>query len=263
MSEETASSQLPKQVLDVLKETTIGYLSVINKKGDLYSYPVSFHYSDNRIYLITPVSSAKLKFIRGNPNVSFIVDNKKLTTEACGAMVQGKAKVFSMGKLVTSIISMGPKVVEYVRKYPSMLGFYVIGKQLPPERKFYKYRVVRIDVTKVVYWTGYVFGRYVPVRPKEASKAGLDLKDETGVGRMAGLVESADEELEMDQLPKSEDWLEELKSAAKGGLISEAESRVIGAYGMAGLGLEGRAAPGNVTGEEKDFLKKWKASSSK
>ena len=239
-------------MVEVLKTTPLGYLSVTSKKGDLYSYPVAFHYSDLKIYLMTPISSAKMKFIKANPNVSFIVDNRKITTSACGAMVQGKAKVFSIAKLVTSIISMGPEIARLAKKYPGMFTFYVKGKELPAERKFYKYRIIRIDPSKIVYWTGYAFGRYVPEKPKGKKIApSLDLKDESKIDGIAGLVESADEEPEMDQLPMEEDWLGGLKAAVLSGILSEDERRIISSY---------KAPPsGKVSDEEKSLLKRWKA----
>ncbi len=249
-------------MVKVLKSTPIGYLSVTSKKGDLYSYPVAFHYADLKIYLMTPIGSAKMKFIKANPNISFIVDNKKLALGACGAMVQGRAKVFSIGKLITSIISMGPKMMKFAKKYPGMFTFYARGKELPEERKLYKYRLIRIDPTKVVYWTGYIFGKYVPEKPKKKERAegSLDLKDESKVSGIAGLLESADEELEMDQLPMDEDWLGELKAAASSGILSEDERRIISSYRMP-KGVSDAAPIGKVSAEEKSILKRWKASS--
>src|SRR5690242_12250235 len=86
LSSDQTDGKIPSQVVDVLKATTIGYLSVTSKKGDLYSYPVAFHYADEKVYMMTPVGSAKMKFMQDNPNVSFIVENRKLALEACGAM---------------------------------------------------------------------------------------------------------------------------------------------------------------------------------
>src|SRR2546428_1741014 len=158
----TPSSPVPEQVLDVLKTNSIGYLSVISKKGELYSYPVAFHYSGLKVYFVTPVSAAKFKIIRANPAVSFIVDNGKVTTEACGAMIQGRARAYSIGRTLLSILSVGPKIAGFSKKYPGMLAFYARGKELPDERKLYKYRLIRIDPSKIIYWLGYAFGRYIP-----------------------------------------------------------------------------------------------------
>src|SRR6202045_183744 len=102
--------ELPDEVLDILKTSTIGYLSVTSGKGELYSYPVAYYFSGLKVYFMTPISAAKLKFIRGNPAVSFLVDNHLLTKGSIGAMLQGRAKVFSIAKTVLSILSVGPKM---------------------------------------------------------------------------------------------------------------------------------------------------------
>ncbi len=272
MSEEALSSSvtsiLPERVADVLKSTQIGYLSVTSKKGELYSYPVAFHYSDYKIYFLTPIGSAKMKFLRGNPNISFIVDNRKITSTAdikaaCGAMFQGKARIFSFARMVTSLISMGP-MGQLPKKYPGMFSFYLKGKGLPEERKFHKYRLIRIDPSKIVFWVGYEFGRYIPEKSKAGKTSASNSleeikKDPSKIEGISELVESADEELEMDQIPASEDWLAELKSAVSNGLLSEDEMRVIG---MKPLGVAGNVKPGELSAGEKSLLKKWKASKS-
>jgi uncharacterized pyridoxamine 5'-phosphate oxidase family protein len=261
LSKPDAKEAIPQEVIALLQASKIGYLSVTSPKGELYSYPVAFHYGEGKIYLITPAGSAKMKFMKANPNVSFIVDNRRLTLEACGVMIQGRAKVFSIAGLVTSILSMGPKVQSFTKKYPGLFGFYAKGKDLPPERKIYKYRFVRIDPSKFVYWTGYKYGKYLPAKPrKEESKdVALDLKDESNVGVIAGLLGSADDEPEIDKLPLNEDWLGELEAAAASGIITAEEGKAIGSATVGLQDLGRSAAPGKVTEGEKKLLKKWKA----
>ena len=232
-----------------------------SKKGDLYSYPVAFHYDDLKVYLMTPIGSAKMKFMKANPNISFIVDNKKLALDACGVMIQGRAKILSMGRLIASIVSMGPKMMSFAKKYPGMFSFYAKGKYLPDERKLYKYRFIRIDPSKIVYWTGYIFGKYLPDKQKKANES-LYLKDESKMEGIVGLLASADEELEVDKSPADESWLGELNSAVSSGILSEDEQRVIGSY-KSFLGISGNAKPGELTAAEKNILKKWKSAKNK
>jgi nitroimidazol reductase NimA-like FMN-containing flavoprotein (pyridoxamine 5'-phosphate oxidase superfamily) len=248
---------IPDKVADVLKTTQIGYLSVTSKKGSLYSYPVAYHYSDFRVYMMTPVGSAKMKFMKANPGVSFLVDNKKLALEACGAMVQGRAKVLSMARMAASIISLGPKMMSFAKKYPGMFTFYARGKYVPDERKLYRYRFIRIDPVKFVYWTGYTFGKYVPER--EPSGGLHRAPDQPEVETLAGLLATADEELEPDRSPADQDWLAELNSAVSNGIISDDEMRVIGMY-KTPLGVADNVKQGELSAGERSILKKWKAS---
>lgn len=242
-----------------MKTTQIGYLSVTSKKGGLYSYPVAYHYSDRKVYMMTPISAAKMKFMKANPNISFLVDNKKLTLDCCGAMIQGRAKILSMAKMITSIVSLGPKMRDFAKKYPGMFTFYAKGKYLPDERKLYKYRFIRIDPTKIVFWTGYKFGKYIPNKKDQAKEESLE--DQTKIEGLAGLLATADEEgdLTAGELPADNDWLSELNSAVSSGILSEDEKRVIGIYKQP-LGVSENVKPGELSSGEKSILKKWKSS---
>ncbi len=76
-----------------------------------------------------------------------------------------------------------------------MLSFYAKGKGSPDERKLYKYRIIQITPTKILYWTGYSFGRYVPKKVKTmGSRLGLARDDKDG-SAIAQLLSTADEEI--------------------------------------------------------------------
>ena len=227
----TQSSPVPEQVLDVLKTNSIGYLSVISKKGELYSYPVAFHYSGDKVYFVTPVSAAKFKIIKANPTVSFIVDNGKVTTEACGAMIQGKARIFTVGRTLLSILSVGPKIAGFSKKYPGMLTFYARGKELPDERKLYKYRLIRIEPSKIIFWTGYNFGRFISKKRDEPTEDSLNLtSDETGVELAAKLLQPSKNEIPGAQGFSNHDWLAALDTNVSEGVLSPDEREIIGLY---------------------------------
>lgn len=246
-------SPIPAEVLDVLKSNSIGYLTTISKSGELYSYPVAFYYSDLRVYFVTPVSAAKYKMIRENPTVSLIVDNRQLTLSACGAMIQGRARIFSITRTILSILSVGPKVAAFSKKYPGMLGFYAKGKGLPDERKLYKYRVIQIDPTKILYWIGYSFGRYLPKREKKlGAKLGLK-KDDENSAALSGLLRSADDELPSLKSSMDHDWLAKLDDAFSTGRLTDEERALISSYK-----LSGSATRPGLSKDEKQLLTRWK-----
>ena len=263
---EKQHTDIPGQVLDLLKSSRIGYLSVTSSKGELFSYPVAFFFSGFKVYFITPVSAAKLKFIRSNPTVSFLVDNHTLTTDSCGAMLQGKAKVFSIAKTVLSILSIGPKIAKFASKYPGMFTFYAKGKEIPDERKLYRYRLIRIDPTRIVYWTGYKFGRYIPNELASASNDDPLSKssDETKLETIAQLMQPTDEELAVPtHLQQSQEWIDNLHQAAKKGTISTEEFHVIDFYrNFLRTAAETSKVGPTVTEEERKFLNRWRAKKS-
>ena len=252
------STPIPDQVVEVLKNSKIGYLSVLSKKEALYSYPVAFHFSGLKVYFMTPVGAAKFKILKANPIVSFIVDNGRVTTEACGAMIQGEAKILTIARTLVSILSVGPKIAGFTKKYPGMLQFYARGKELPDERKLYKYRLIRIDPSKVIYWLGYAFGRYIPKTDAKAAERSLSLgKDDSGREISAKLLESADEDLPTEPIPLNHDWIARLEATVSEGILSDRESELLRSY-RSGLNSERACAEvgGRVMEEEKKLLRK-------
>ncbi len=251
------SSPVPDQVLDVLKNNKIGYLSVLSKSEELYSYPVAFHFSDLKLYFMTPVSAAKFKILKSNPTLSFIVDNGKVTIEACGAMIQGTAKIFTIGRTLVSILSVGPKLIGFTKKYPGMLSFYARGKELPDERKLYKYRLIRIDPSKIIYWIGYNFGRFIPKVEARQAKLSLKLgKNESGLEISAKLLGSSDDDVPAEPVHMDHDWMTQLDTVVSEGILSEEERKMLGLYKPTSS-LHGDPT-GRITEDEKKLLKKSK-----
>lgn len=256
---------LPEEVLELLKTSTIGYLSVRSPKGDLYSYPVAFYFADNNVYFMTPISAAKLRFIRANPEVSFLVDNHLVTKEALGAMMQGNAKVFSIAKTVLSILSVGPKMIKFAQKYPGMFTFYAKGKELPDERKLYKYRLIKIAPSKIVFWKGYNFGK-LPIKSKAGSDPLSVSPDEEKMAAFAHLLKGADttdEELTPEALEPARppEWAGGLETAVSEGTLSEQERSAIESFrSFLRLSAGGNAPGPGVSADEKKLLKKWKGS---
>ncbi|MDA4122032.1 MAG: pyridoxamine 5'-phosphate oxidase family protein [Thaumarchaeota archaeon] len=256
-------NEIPSEVLDVLKTSTIGYLSVRSEKGDMYSYPVAFLFSGMSVYTMTPISAAKLKFIRANPDVSFIVDNKGLTLGAVGAMVQGKAKVYSIVNTVKSILSLGPNMARYAKKYPDQFTFYARGKYLPDERKLYKYRFIRIEPSKILFWVGYKYGRYSGKKAKKQDSL-AQAPDDEKMEAFATLLKAADEEYPAGETAGAgEELANRFDEAAEQGVITEEERSAVNSYRdfLRTAATENKVGA-KVTSDEKKFLKKWKSTGS-
>ncbi|MBO0887884.1 pyridoxamine 5'-phosphate oxidase family protein [Candidatus Bathyarchaeota archaeon] len=243
---------VPQQVTDLLESASIGYLTTISKKGELYSYPVAFYYSDLRVYFVTPISAAKYRMIKENPTVSLIVDNRQLTTNACGAMIQGRARTFSITRTLVSILSLGPKVAGFSKKYPGMLSFYAKGKGLPDERKLYKYRIIQINPTKILYWIGYSFGRYLPKKDKTIPARLRFRKETKDASALAQLLATADDEPSPADSPVDHDWLAKLGDQVSTGSLTQDERSLLDSYKTQ------VTSPSKLTSDEKHLLQKWK-----
>ncbi len=259
---------LPAKIRQLLETTNIGYLSVASPKGDLFSYPVAFYFSGSDIYFVTPVSSAKLRFIRANRRVSLIVDNRKLTLDAVGALIQGDARILTIGQLFTSVLSVLPSALGFSKKYPGMFSFYAKGKDLPDERKLHKYRLIRIAPASMLYWIGYKYERFVP-RKGHAKQLGERKSDRKIVSptprAVASLLEYRSEQTELEPpLSFDESWLLKLEEAASEGVVSPEERRIISLFADNSSKSSGKLTKTpldpRVSIDEKSILKRWLAS---
>lgn len=195
--------ELPDTIRSFVSEKKIGYLSTITPKGHTATSPVAYYFDGKSIYFGTPKSSAKLKFLKKNPEVSFTVDNGKLMNEAIGILVQGKAEIFEPRKMIASFKSIIPTMIKFSKKYPELFKFYTGSMdELPDDRKFYKYRLVRINPNRILHWVGYEFGRIVSKGEREGDLL-QKISDETdpvlvakNVKNFLGAIDSMDSDLE-------------------------------------------------------------------
>lgn len=156
----TTTKPVPQELIDFAAQAQVGYITTTSPKGLTYTHPVAFHYNGKHVLFGTPKGSAKMRFIEANPQVTFTLDNGKLTKGACGFMMHGKAKVYDVKSMMTSFLSVAKPTWGFLKKYPNLFTFYTLNmKELPDERKFYKYRFICINPTSMVYWIGYNFNR--------------------------------------------------------------------------------------------------------
>jgi len=175
-------------------------------------------------------------------------------------MIQGKARIFTIGRTLLSILSVGPKIAGFSKKYPGMLTFYARGKELPDERKLYKYRLIRIEPSKLIFWTGYNFGRFISKKRDEPIEDSLDLtSDEAGVELAARLLQPSENEIPSVQGFSNHDWLAALDTNVSEGILSSDERQIIRSYRRPTL-LErcDHGTTASVTEAERRLLKKSK-----
>ncbi len=268
---------IPTEILELLRISQIGYLSLTSKDGDIYSYPIAYFFSGEYVYFATPIGSAKIKFLRENPKVSLIVDNRKLTTACSGAMIQGDVKIFSIAKTLTSITSMLPNTINFAKKYPAMFTFYAKGKELPDERKIYKYRFIRINIKKIIFWMGYQFGRYIPKKtPGLLGKLfedvkGNEKKGESVLESISRTIQSSDGDIDSEKpIALDESWMTNMNEAASKSSITANERRIIEMFTKNSMDYATKTLKDEikkisetkhsykVSSDEQNILKKWK-----
>ena len=85
--------------LEYLREQKLGRLATVSRKQIPQVTPVGFVADEERIYLNIKHDSKKARNIRGNPRVSFVVDDFPSWEVIRGVLVSGKAELISSGKL--------------------------------------------------------------------------------------------------------------------------------------------------------------------
>ncbi|HZY47716.1 MAG TPA: hypothetical protein VFE96_07975, partial [Candidatus Bathyarchaeia archaeon] len=131
------------------------------------------------------------------------------------------------------------------------------GKELPDERKLYKYRLIRIDPSKIIYWLGYTFGRFIPkTETRTISRPFEPGRDESELETYAKMLDSPDEAAPIKSIATDHDWLARLDTTIEEGVLSEEERKILGSFRRETVSVTGSSVARSVTDAEKRLLKK-------
>ena len=160
---DSRSIGLTEGVDGLLRSSRVGHLATISPKGRVSTVPIAYHFDGLNVFFGTPRDSSKLKFLQGNPNVAFQIDNGKVMDEAIGVMMQGNAEIYDTRDLFKRYKETLPAIARYSLKYPDAFVFYVRHpNKLSEARRYTKYRVIRIVPDRILFWSGYEWGRVIP-----------------------------------------------------------------------------------------------------
>jgi nitroimidazol reductase NimA-like FMN-containing flavoprotein (pyridoxamine 5'-phosphate oxidase superfamily) len=174
---------------NLLRTSRVGHIATISPKGRVSTVPIAYHFDGQNVFFGTPRDSSKLKFLQENPNVAFQLDNGKVMGEAVGVMMQGNAEIYETRDLLKKYKETMPAILRYSKKYPDAFVFYIRNpKKLAEVRRYTKYRVVRIVPDRILYWSGYDWGRVIP-DPEEYTRF-FDIHQDTDAKAMAQEVGS-------------------------------------------------------------------------
>ena len=84
--------------LEYMKEQWVGRLATVSKKQTPQLTPVGFAADENGVYMNIKHTSHKARNIRGNPLVSFVVDDFPSWEVIRGVLIRGRAKLVSGGE---------------------------------------------------------------------------------------------------------------------------------------------------------------------
>jgi nitroimidazol reductase NimA-like FMN-containing flavoprotein (pyridoxamine 5'-phosphate oxidase superfamily) len=149
---------LPGEVLWLLDEGKIAYVGTSDKNRQPHLTPVIFVFVANSLFFITSKISKKLKNIRENERIAFLIDlrdeNNLYNNRAI--LFTGKAKVYNIFDAALGVIKLFRVRRAFFKKYPEYMHAYRKEKQNVPlawRTTIFVSRIpVEVETEKIVYW---------------------------------------------------------------------------------------------------------------
>jgi len=148
----------PREALWLLEECKVAYVGTSDKKMQPHLTPVIFVFVGNSLFFITSKISKKLKNIRENDKIAFLVDfrdeNNLYNNRA--VLFTGKAKVYSVFTAGLNLIKLLRARRAFFKKYPEyMLQYQKEAQNLPLAWRttiFVSRIPIEVQTEKIVYW---------------------------------------------------------------------------------------------------------------
>lgn len=149
---------LPNEVLWLLEEGKFAYVGTSDKRLQSHLTPVIFVFAGNSLYFITSKVAKKLRNLRENPKVAFLVDlrdeNNLYNNRA--VLFMGKAKVYTPFTAIIGLVGLLKARKAFFRKYPEYMKEYAKENQNLPlawRTTIFVSRIpVKVTIEKIVYW---------------------------------------------------------------------------------------------------------------
>lgn len=152
---------LPRKIETLLSEAKFGMLGVVDpEKQAPHVTPMTFVHDPFRIYVVTSTTSKKLRTIRKNPKVCFLVDlrEKRSVLAQKAVLIEGTANVLGFLEAFRRGFKMFWIRREFVKKYPLYVRRYRDEQDRLPLawqlRPFISRLAVEIEIDRMVYWEG-------------------------------------------------------------------------------------------------------------
>jgi uncharacterized pyridoxamine 5'-phosphate oxidase family protein len=149
---------LPREVLWLLEEGKVGHVGTSDKNMQPHLTPVIFVFVGNTLFFVTSKISKKLKNIRENDKIAFIIDlrdaNDLYNNRA--ALFTGRAVVYNPLRAVWGLYNLLRVRRRFFKKYPEYMQEYKReGHNLPLAWRttlFISRIPIKLEAEKIVYW---------------------------------------------------------------------------------------------------------------
>lgn len=148
----------PQEIIWLLTEGRFGYVGTSDKEMTPHLTPVIFVFDGHRIFFVVSKISKKLRNMRENDKISFLVDmrdpNNLYNNRAI--LFMGKAKVYGLLDAVLNVLRLLKVRTIFYEKYPEYVYKYKTERRLLPlawrTTLFISRIIVGVEVEQMIYW---------------------------------------------------------------------------------------------------------------
>jgi len=148
----------PPEVIWILNEGSFGYVGTSDKEMIPHLTPVIFVFDGHRTFFVISKISKKLRNIRENEKIAFVVDirDPRNLYSNRAVLFTGKAKVYGLWDAVLKIFRLLKVRSLFHKKYPEYVHKYKTEEERLPlawrTTLFVSRMLVEVEVEKMVYW---------------------------------------------------------------------------------------------------------------
>ncbi len=148
---------LPPDIYNLVKESSFAYVGT-SLKGVTHITPVVYVFDGQRIFFNTSKEAKKLKVMRKNNKVAFLIDKRDMSNiyENKAVLFTGKVKIYGLLDVPLQFIQMLRTLRLFIMKYPEYTKKYSTSElpkawQLTP---IIARILVEVKPAQIIYWRG-------------------------------------------------------------------------------------------------------------
>jgi nitroimidazol reductase NimA-like FMN-containing flavoprotein (pyridoxamine 5'-phosphate oxidase superfamily) len=148
---------LPPDIYNLVKESSFAYVGT-SLKGVTHITPVVYVFDGQRIFFNTSKEAKKLKVMRKNNKVAFLIDKRDLSNiyENKAVLFTGNVKIYGVLDIPLRLIQMLRTLQLFITKYPEYTRKYSTSElpkawQLTP---IIARILVEVKPARIIYWRG-------------------------------------------------------------------------------------------------------------
>jgi nitroimidazol reductase NimA-like FMN-containing flavoprotein (pyridoxamine 5'-phosphate oxidase superfamily) len=148
---------LPPDIYNLVKESSFAYVGT-SLKGVTHITPVVYVFDGQRIFFNTSKEAKKLKVMRKNNKVAFLIDKRDMSNiyENKAVLFTGKVKIYGVLDIPLRLIQMLRTLRLFITKYPEYTRKYSTSElpkawQLTP---IIARILVEVKPARIIYWRG-------------------------------------------------------------------------------------------------------------